>query len=162
MRLTLSNARMPLSVALAVAFIAVAGLGGWRTFHEVWTSVGTQRLVYEKLTPLDREHTAVGALADANVLDFWKARLHRGDRFYLNIAQKHPGITAWPKESPWPAVLGLIADYYFIPAYGVNDVRSANVVLSWDARPARAGVPLASTERFGLPGYTVFFSRVAK
>jgi hypothetical protein len=162
MRHTLSDVRVPLSALLVAVFIAVAGIGSWRTFHAVWTTVGQQRMVYEQLTPLDREHTAVGALADPNVLDFWKSRLHRGDRFYLNIAQKHPGITAWPKESPWPAILALIADYYFLPAYGVAQAKDANVVLSWDAAPKRAGVPFASTERLKLPGFDVAFSRVAK
>jgi hypothetical protein len=161
MRRSLSDARRPMSALLAAAFISVAGLGSWRTFDAVWTTVGQQRLAYEHMTPLDREHTAVGALADPNVLDFWKSHLHRGDRFYLNIAQKHPGITAWPKESPWPAILGLIADYYFIPAYGVNEVKDATVVLSWDAPPSRAGARLASTEKLKLPGFNVSFSRVA-
>jgi hypothetical protein len=153
-RATFQNARQPISVLAVAAFVALAALAGWHSFRGSWNEVGSERLAYQSLTPLDREHAAVQALADPRALDFWKDHLRRGDRFYLNVAPTHTNIAAG-----WPAVLALVAGYYLVPAIGVAQADHATVVLSWDEPPRRAGVPLRSTTR--LPGLDVSFSRVA-
>ncbi len=155
MHATAQNARRPIGVLAAVAFLALAGIGGARSFERVWTEVGQERLAYRVLTPLQREQTSISALADPRVLDFWKLHLRRGDRFYLNVAPTHPNIAA-----AWPAVLSLVAGYYLVPGIGVSDAQHATVVLSWDQPPSHAAVPLASTVK--LPGFDVAFSRVAR
>jgi hypothetical protein len=138
---------------VVAAFVALAALAGWHSFRPSWTEVGTERLAYRNLTPLEREHTAVGGLADPRALDFWKAGLHRGDRYFLNVAPTHENIAGWP------LVLALVAGYYLVPGIGVAQADHANVVLSWDEPPKRAGVPLVSTKR--LSGSDVSISRVA-
>jgi len=151
---TLQNVRKPAGVLAVVAFVAIAALAGWHSFDGSWTEVGQQRLAYQAQTPLDREHAAVGALADPRVLDFWKSHLQRGDRFFLNVTPTHANIAAG-----WPAVLALVSEYYLVPAFGVAQADHANVILSWDEPPSRANVPLSSSVK--LPGLNVTFSRVA-
>jgi hypothetical protein len=150
----LLNARRPISVFAAAAFLALAAIGAWRSFDGVWTSVGTERLAYRGMTPFDRENAAAGGLADTRVLDFWAERVHRGDRYFLNVP---PSTKTQPQ---WFALLSQITGYYLVPAVRVNEPQRANVVLSWGRAPARAGLSLRSSVK--LSGIDASVSRVAR
>jgi hypothetical protein len=137
-----------------VAFVLLAAVGGWREAGSSWTTASKQQAAYRDFTPLDRQNASSRQVADPRVLDFWAERVHRGDRYYLNLLPETSGF-----GTAWPQVVGEIAGYFLTPATQVVDPARATVVLSWDEDPARVEVPLASSET--LSDTQVSVSRVA-
>jgi hypothetical protein len=144
---TLITARRPTALCVVVVFAGLAAIAAWRSFESVWTPVGQQRLSYSKLSAVERDHSAGLGLADLRVFYFWASRVHRGDRYYLNVK---------PASAP---VLSELAGYYLVPAERVIEPKRATVVLSWDRKPSAAGLRLRSSTRFS--GVDATFSRVA-
>jgi hypothetical protein len=146
------NARRPVSALVAAAFAFVVVIAVWHSFGGLWTTVGTERLQYRGMTLQGRVQASTWGLADVRVLQFWKDRLRKGDRYYLNSPATTPTVPSWL------ALLGLISNYYLVPAERVLEARNATVILSWNLPPRRAGVPLAATTK--LAGADVSISRV--
>ena len=153
MRRALRHERVRISLIGVVAFALLAAVGSSREASATWSSVAKQRALYNDLTPLERQNATSAVVADPRVLDFWSERVHRGDRYYLNLLPATQGFGAG-----WPQVVGEIAAYFLAPATQVADPARATVVLSWDEDPARVEIPLASS--VVLPGTEVYVSRV--
>jgi hypothetical protein len=147
------RAGRPVSAYVAGVFLVLAAIAAWQSFGGLWTTVGTERLQYRGMTPLARVEASTWGLADPGVLDFWHAHLRRGDRYFLNVPPSTKAI------SNWLPVLGLLTNYYLVPAERVLEASRATVVLSWGLPPRRAGVRLTSTTRDGHTD--AFISRVA-
>jgi hypothetical protein len=142
------DARRAFGLSAVALFVLLAAIGTWRSFDSVWTTVGQQRLAYSKLAPVERDDSAAQGLTDLRVFYFWAGRVHRGDRYYLNVN---------PVAAP---VLSEIGGYYLIPSERSLDPKRATVILSLDRRPAAAGVRLAASVKVPVPGIDATFSRV--
>jgi hypothetical protein len=151
-RPTLQNVRLRTSLIAVVAFLLLAAVGSWREVGSSWSNVAKQRVAYRGLTPLDRQNASSAGVADPRVLDFWAERVHRGDRYYLNV------LPSTRDFAEWPQVVGEIAGYFLAPATQVADPARATVVLSWDEHPGLVGLAFASSVT--LPGTEVSVSRV--
>jgi hypothetical protein len=151
---TPQNVRSRTGLIAVVAFVLLAGAGSVRGLDRTWTGVAKQRAADRRLTPLDRQNASAVGVADPRVLGFWAERVHRGDRYYLNVLPSTPGYPEWPQ------VVGEIAGYFLTPATQVTDPGRATVVLSWDEDPADVGLPFSSSAT--LPGTEVSVSRVGR
>lgn len=90
-----------------------------------------------------------------DILDFWRAYLRPGDRYWIQIPYEAFSTTADKR-----LVVRSVSHLYLLPAIEVSKLSDANVVLSWDADPGLLGLRFSEQERAGLQ--VIFVSRIAR
>ena len=139
--------------ALAAASILVAAASATLGISRVWPRLDTLQRTYAPLSKPDAESYPARDLGlDPAVFDFYKRHLEPGERFYVHAPQRGP-VTVWLKARSW-------AWYWLAPAIEVGELQQARAIVSYDADPARLGVPLERVVRFpGKPAYSVAWVR---
>jgi hypothetical protein len=136
--------------------VACAALSGVRHAPESWERLGDGRARDAPLSANERVHAPIDALPlPSNVFDFYRDRLRRGDRYYLQVLPSGFGPFA-----DLPTVVATVARFYLLPAVQVATLEEANVVLSWEADPGLLGIRFAEQHRAGLQLF--FVSRIAE
>jgi hypothetical protein len=142
--------------ALSAACVAVLGWSGWKDVPHSWRLMRTQHAVYAHMSRAERDQafgTSIPLRMD--ILDFWRAWLRPGDRYWIQIPFEAFSVNADKK-----LIVRSVAHLYLLPAIEVTALRRADVVLSWDADPGTLGLRFSEQERAGLQ--LVFVSRIAR
>jgi hypothetical protein len=143
-------------VAVSVACVATLAWSGWKDVPHSWRLMRTQHKVYAPLTRAQRDQafgTSIPLRMD--ILDFWRAWLRPGDRYWIQIPFEAFSVNADKK-----LIVRSVAHLYLLPAIEAPSLARANVVLSWDADPGRLGLRFSEQQRAGLQ--LVFVSRIAR
>jgi hypothetical protein len=135
---------------------AVAALSGVLHIDEGWDGLGNGRARDAALSSSGRARAPIDALPlPSNVFDFYRDRLRRGDRYYLQVLESGFGPFA-----DLPTAVATVGRFYLLPAVQVATLAEANVVLSWEADPGLLGVRFSEQHRAGLQLF--FVSRIAQ
>ena len=145
-------------LGIAVSGICVAALAwsGWRDVPHSWRLMRTQHEAYAHLTRAQRDQafgTSIPLRMD--ILDFWRAWLRPGDRYWIQIPFEAFSVGADKK-----LIVRSVAHVYLLPAIEAPSLARASVVLSWDADPGTLGLRFSEQQRAGLQ--LVFVSRIAR
>ena len=136
--------------------IAVAVLSGALHVREDWKRLGNGRARDAALSSSERAHGPIDALPlPSNVFDYYRDRLRRGDRYYLQVLESGFGPFA-----DLPTAVATVGRFYLLPAVQVGTLAEANVVLSWEADPGLLGVRFSEQDRAGLQLF--FVARIAR
>jgi hypothetical protein len=132
-------------VAAVGAFLFLAVLSTGRTFDDTWSFLADQRESYADLTRAEPNIVPeFQTLLPVAVANFFTARMRRGDRFYVQVADG-PFIAG----VDYPTAVRTFARFEFLPAVAVTDPHDADVVLSVGADPNDLDLAYASVERAG-------------
>jgi len=140
-----------LGAAAAVAALAVALASGVKDYRGTWHWLSGQRSQFARLSAQDRAaEPGTAQLLPVDAFDYFRARLHRGDRYYLAV---EPGaFTAGVSREQAGRIFGR---YYLLPAVQVETPAKADVVLTVGIDPHTLGVPLGTVEKFAGGNYFV-------
>jgi hypothetical protein len=142
--------------AASLLLIALAALSCVLHIREDWQRLGDGRARDAALSTSERARTPIEGLPlPSNVFDFYRDRLHRGDRYYLQVLESGFGPFA-----DLPTIVATVSRFYLLPAVQVATLAEANVVLSWEADPGLLGVSFSEQDRAGLQLF--FVSRIAR
>lgn len=142
--------------AVSVACVAALAWSGWKDVPHSWRLMRTQHGVYAPLTRAQRDQafgTSIPLRMD--ILDFWRAWLKPGDRYWIQIPYE-----AFSTNADKKLIVRSVAHLYLLPAIESPSLARANVVLSWDADPGTLGLRYSEQQRAGLQ--LVFVSRIAR
>jgi hypothetical protein len=121
---------------------------------DVWRALGDLRETYAPYTEADREHAPITELGlPADVFDFYRDRVRRGDRMYFQVQE---GILGQFFDQP--TAFAFAARFYLLPAGQARDLDDATVVLTLIDDPARLGVPFLLQQQAGEQ--PIFVSRI--
>jgi hypothetical protein len=152
----LVGVRRGLVVAVSAACVAALAWSGWKDVPHSWRLMRTQHDVYAPLTRAERDKafgTSIPLRMD--ILDFWRAWLRPGDRYWIQIPFEAFSVNADKK-----LIVRSVAHLYLLPATEAGSLAQASVVLSWDADPGTLGLRFSEQQRAGLQ--LVFVSRIAR
>ena len=139
--------------ALVALFVAVSLFSVTNAFRTDWLGLSEDRHAYEGLSPKDQAHAPGDHIPlPVDVFDFYRDRLHRGDRYFLQV---QPGAFGNVDK---PTAVSTFARFYLLPAVLVDDLLRATVVLSWDADPRALGLPYRRIQQAGRQ--LIFVSRI--
>lgn len=139
-----------------VAFLTLAALSTVRTFDRTWDFLASQRESYRDLTAAEPNIVPeFQTLLPVSAVNFFSARMRRGDRFYVHAADG-PFIAG----VDYPTAVRTFARFQLLPAVLVRDANEADVVLAIGADPAGANVPVEDVAR--SPDGRYAFARVAR
>jgi hypothetical protein len=134
-----------------VAFLALAALSTGRTFRDTWDFLANQRESYAELTAAEPNIVPeFQTLLPVSAVNFYSARMRRGDRFYVHAADG-PFIAG----VDYPTAVRTFARVELLPAVLVRDPQEADVVLAIGADPADLGLRLGRVERSGDGRYAI-------
>jgi hypothetical protein len=146
------------AVAFAVSAAAVACLvwSGWKDVPHSWRLMRTQHSIYAPWTRTQRDQ-AFGAEIPLrmDIIDFWRAWLRPGDRYWIQIPYE-----AFSPAADKKLIVRSVSHLYLLPAIEAPSLAKANVVLSWDADPGLLHLHYSDQQRAGLQ--LVFVSRIAR
>ncbi len=139
------------ALAAVVALLSAAHSAGY-----VWRRLGEDRDRYAALTAAQRRHALVEQLGlPGDPFDFFAANVRRGDRVYYQVKPSGLGHFLDLPES-----VAAVGRYYLLPAVSEPDLRRANVVVTWEADPAKLGVRYVDQQRAGVQ--MMFVSRIGR
>jgi hypothetical protein len=124
-------------VALALSSVMRTWSGTWDTFKHERATLAAQP------APAPLDFAARGAGVDPGVLDFFAARLRPGDRYTFQVPANLPAAS-------FQALIEISA-LALLPAIRVEDLNSANVVLSYNADPRTLNLGHPSEQDGALP-----------
>lgn len=137
-------------------FLALAAFSTARTYGETWNFLENQRESYADLTAAEPNIVPeFQTLLPVSAVNFFSARMRRGDRFYVHAAEG-PFIAG----VDYPTAVRTFARFQLLPAVLVRDPREADVVLAIGADPVRLGLRLRELAR--SPDGRYAFARVAR
>src|SRR5690242_17049879 len=142
--------------AVSVACVVSLAWSGWKDVPHSWRLMRTQHEVYAPLTRAQRDQafgTSIPLRMD--ILDFWRAWLRPGDRYWIQIPYE-----AFSTNADKKLIVRSVSHLYLLPAIEAPSLARANVVLSWDADPGTLGLRYSEQQRAGLQ--LVFVSRIAR
>jgi hypothetical protein len=144
------------AAAAAIAALAVALASGVKDFPGTWRWLSGQRSQFEHLSAQERaQEPGVAQLLPVDAFDFFRAKLTRGDRYYLAVTK---GRFAGGVDR---ATAGRIfARFYLLPAIQVDAPAKADVVLTVGIDPHSLGVKLGPVAKFS--GGSYFAARVLR
>lgn len=137
-------------IALVVAAVAMAAVSSGYSLRQSWAYLIAQRTSYGSLTSTDPNLVpGFQSLLPRSVADFFRARMSRGERFYVQVPQGPfmPGVD-------YPTAVRTFARFELLPAIAVADPHEADVVLSVGVDPRRLGLRYRRIERAD-PRYAV-------
>lgn len=131
----------PQSLARLIAIAVVGGLfwSGISAFDSRWSFVGTERIRYAADPAQPGDLRFMAGLYETSVLEFWRANVHRGDRYYFNVPPSTPSF------SDLPSGLSMVAGYALLPAERVLRPEQATVILTSGVDPNIPGLTYSST-----------------
>jgi len=140
-----------LGAAAAAAALAVAFASGVKDYHGTWRWLSGQRSQFAKLSAQDRAaEPGTAQLLPVDAFDYFRARLHRGDCYYLAV---EPGaFVAGVSREQAGRIFGR---YYLLPAVQVETPAKADVVLTVGVDPHTLGVPVGPVQKFAGGNYFV-------
>jgi hypothetical protein len=145
--------RLVSGAAAAAAFVLLFH-SAWIGVPHSWDMLRSQYAVYGSLSPADRQrHFGAAVPLDMGLFDFYRANLHAGDRYWIQIPDD-----AFSNFADKRTVVSSVARLYLLPAVNVDRLRDANVVLSWDDDPGLLHLRYSAQARAGLQ--LIFVSRI--
>ena len=134
-------------------FLAVALFSVTHAYPTDWNGLHEDRVHYEGLTPKEQAHAPGDHIPlSVDVFDFYRDRLRRGDRYFLQV---QPGAFG---NIDKPTAVATFGRFYLLPAVLVDDLLRATVVLSWDADPRALGLPYSRIDEAGKQ--MIFVARI--
>jgi hypothetical protein len=144
------------SVALAASLtIAVAlAVSAWHNVPHSWRLMRNEHRDFAGYSSAQRDR-AFGNLIPLrmDILDFWRAQLRPGDRYWIQIP-----FEAFSTAANKKLVVRTVAHLYLLPAIETRRLADATVVLSWDADPGTLHLKYSDQARAGLQ--LIFVSRI--
>jgi hypothetical protein len=146
------NRAVPVArLAVVGCFLALAAFSTGRTFGKTWDFLANQRESYRDLTAVEPNIVPeFQTLLPVAAVNFFSARMRRGDRFYVHAAEG-PFIAG----VDYPTAVRTFARFQLLPAVLVRDPQDADVVLAIGADPAALGLRLGEVERSPDGRYTI-------
>jgi hypothetical protein len=145
-------------LVLAASTLCVLGLAWsvWKDVPHSWRLMRSQYRLYSPLTRTQRDE-AFGAQIPLrmDIIDFWRAWLRPGDRYWIQIPNEAFSVNADKR-----LIVRSVSHLYLLPAVEATSLADANVVLSWDADPGTLHLRYSERQRAGLQ--LVFVSRIAR
>jgi hypothetical protein len=139
--------------AAVALFLAIVLFSVTNAFPTDWLGLQQDRRGYEGLSRQDQAHAPGDHIPlPVDVFDFYRDRLHRGDRYFLQV---QPGAFGNVDK---PTAVATFARFYLLPGVLVDDLLRATVVLSWDADPRALGLPYRRIEQAGRQ--LIFVARI--
>ena len=136
------------AVAAAAALLVALG-SGINDFPVTWDWLSSQHADFAHLTPAERrQEPGTAQLLPVDAFDFFRAKLHDGDRYY--IAAKRGGFVTGVDRA---TASRIFARYYLLPAIQVEAPGDANIVFTVGVDPKSLGVPLARVQKFAGGNY---------
>jgi hypothetical protein len=146
--------RRALTVAAAAAAAAALAWSGWKDVPHSWRLMRTQYAFYHGKTRDDRDREFGAQIPlRMDILDFWRAFLRPGDRYWIQIPHEAFSVNADKK-----LIVRSVSHLYLLPATEAPSLRDATVILSWDADPGLLHLKFSEQQRAGLQ--LVFVSRI--
>jgi hypothetical protein len=139
------------SSAAAAFAAALALVSALNTGPHVWSLLRDGHATYAAYSDERRRHAAVERLGlSPEVFEFYRDRVVRGDRFYLQVGES--GLGQFLDQ---PASAGYAARFTLLPAVQARGLSDATVVLTLFEDPARLGVEFVTQEQAGLQPFYV-------
>ena len=150
------TARRAAGAALSLVVLGLLGASLWLDLPHAWRLMGSQYRAYASYTATQRARAFGDRIpVPMDILDFWRAGVHAGDRYYVQMPPM-PFSDLADKRT----IMRDIAHLYLLPAVEARSLRDATVVLTWDADPRTLPVHYSSNEESGLQ--LIFVSRIAR
>jgi hypothetical protein len=143
---------------LAVSTLCVFGLAwsAWKDVPHSWRLMRSQYELYSPMTRAQRDRAfGVQIPLRMDIIDFWRAWLRPGDRYWIQIPYEAFSVNADKR-----LIVRSVSHLYLLPAVEAHSLADANVVLSWDADPGTLHLHYSEQQRAGLQ--LVFVSRIAR
>ena len=135
--------RLALTGGSVLAVVVLAAISTARTLPDTWDFLSSQHAAYADFTKTEPNLVPeFQSLLPASVAGFFSRRVHRGERFYVQVPEG-PFIAG----VDYPTAVRTFARYELLPAVEVFDPRAADVVLSIGADPNALGLAYARVER---------------
>jgi hypothetical protein len=152
----MTDARRVLASLLGALSVAALGWSAWRDVPHSWRLLRSQHAAFAGYSRTQRDQ-AFGTLLPLrmDILDFWRAGLRRGDRYWIQIPNEAFSVNADKR-----LVVRSVSHLYLLPAIEARSLADANVVLSWDADPGLLHLHYSEQRRAGLQ--VIFTSRIAR
>jgi hypothetical protein len=124
-------------------FLAPGAISTGQTLPDTWDFLSDQRESYADLTAAEPNIVPeFQTLLPVSAVNFFSARMRRGDRFYVHAADG-PFIAG----VDYPTAVRTFARFQLLPAVLVRDPQEADVVLAIGTDPAGLELPLGRVER---------------
>ncbi len=142
-----------LRLALVAAFAAVAVASTARTLPSTWRFLSDQHAAFADLTAAEPNVVpGYQSLLPLDVARFFRARLGRGDRYYLDVP---PGSSTL-RGVDYPTAVRIFGRFELLPGILVVDPRQADEILAvGGADPKRLGLAYARIDRLTGSGASV-------
>ena len=144
------------SVALGASLVIAVALGvsAWRNVPHSWRLMRNEHAQFVGYNRAQRDQ-AFGDLIPLrmDILDFWRAHLRAGDRYWIQIPHE-----AFSPAADKKLVVRTVAHLYLLPAIETRRLANATVVLSWDSDPGTLHLQYTDQARAGLQ--LIFVSRI--
>ena len=136
--------------------LAALAVSVWTGAPHAWRTLRSEHARFASSTPTQRSE-ACGALVPIrmDILEFWRAWLRPGDRYWIQIKDE-----AFSASADKKLVVRTVAHLFLLPAVEARSLRDATVGLSWDSDPGLLHLHFSEQERAGLQ--LIFVSRIAR
>lgn len=150
----ITRLRTTAALVVSVAVVVALAVSAWRNVPHSWRLMRTEHAQFAGYTSAQREQ-AFGALIPLrmDILDFWRANLRPGDRYWIQIPYE-----AFSPAADKKLVVRTVSHLYLLPAIETRHLSDATVVLSWDADPGLLHLHYSEQARAGLQ--VIFASRI--
>lgn len=137
--------------AAALAALVVALASGIKDYRGTWNWLSGQHRQFAGMSAQARaQEPGTAQLLPVDAFDFFRARVHRGDRYFLAV-EAGAFATGVSREQAGR----IFGRFYLLPAVQVADPQHADVVLTVGIDPRTLGVPLGTVQKFGGGNYFV-------
>jgi hypothetical protein len=120
----------------------------------MWKRIGDDYRTFSAYTPEQRQHAVLDNIPlPADIFDFYKQYVTRGDRVYYQVQQS--GFGYW---ADLPTAVSSAGRWYLLPAVEASSLKDATVVVSYFADPNQLGIHYITQVRAGLQ--PIFVSRI--
>jgi hypothetical protein len=136
---------------VVVVVTALALYSAWHSGGHVWMMLAQEQRTYAAYAEYQRTHAVMLNLPLTGApFDFYRDHLVRGDRIFFQVA---PG--GYGEFFTLPEIVSAVGRYYLLPGVQVPEMKSATVVLSWEADPNRLGVHVVTQSEDALEPFYV-------
>jgi hypothetical protein len=135
--------RLALTGASVAAVVVLGVVSTAQTLPDTWNFLSSQHSAYADFTKTEPNLVPeFQSLLPASVAGFFAQRVHRGQRFYVQVPEGRfiAGVD-------YPTAVRTFARYELLPAVEVFDPRAADVVFSIGADPHALGLAYERIER---------------
>jgi hypothetical protein len=138
----------------ATAATVVALYSAWHSGGQVWRGLSSEQRTYAAYSDAQRVRAPLDKIPlPSDIFDFYRAYVGRGDRIYYQVLPSGFG-----QFFDLPSIVAASGRFYLLPAVQEEDLRHANVVVSYFQDPGLLHVHFVTQERAGLQ--PIFVTRI--